>query len=916
MVVRLSALDTKNNKVIFYDKLVTDLINKYNIGAICLFQGAPEKQATLINGFQKIAQTPLMVCIDAEWGLGQRFLDSVISLPKQMMLGAMSNPSLMYRYGKIVAEQCKRMGIHVNYAPVADVNNNPQNPVINDRSFGENKYKVADFAVSYAKGMQDNDIMACAKHFPGHGDVIADSHFDLPVINKSISQLDSLELFPFRALFRHGVESAMMAHLFIPAIESRTNMATSLSSNNVTKLLRDQMRFEGLTFTDALDMQAVQKFFPEGESSVESLIAGNDMLCLPADVPQSIQRISKAISSNRLTWTDIEHHCKKVLMAKYYYVINNVAPVDTVNLTTDLNKDVMAMRRTVAENAITLAAKKDSVFFPLKSKKTNSVAFIAIGLKTENVFTKRMRSDHNATIYYTDLAPSDSAALKLLADSIHTLHNTIIIGIHNINRRPAKNFDIGNNALRFISYLQAKPAIIFLFGNAYAAANWCNARNLVVCYEDDSAVHNVAADMLIGKLPYKGTLPVTVCNNLKYGFGITKFTSNKDSNYNAVYKIDSIVTDAITRKATPGAVVMISQNGKTLLHKAYGHYTYDSIKKVTTSSVYDVASLTKIFATTLAIMRLHDEKKIDINESAWKYLEFVKGSNKEHLRIRDILLHQAGISAFISFNRQTLGKNGTTLPGYYRSVPDSIFSVHVAENLYLRNEWPEQMLKMIAQSSLSAGNYVYSDNDFILLGKIIEAVTGTTVDDYVYKTFYSPMGLSSVGFLPLKRMEKDSIVPTENEKYFRSQVLQGTVHDPNAAMFGGVSGHAGLFSNAEDLTAIMQMLMNEGVYKNKKYLERNTIELFTSYGSEISRRGLGFDKPEKDNLAKEEPYPSAYSSSATFGHTGYTGTAAWADPENKLIFVFLSNRVHPSGSSLFNKLNVRSKVHDEAYRML
>lgn len=549
MVVRLSSLDVKNNKVTFYDQQVTDLIKKYNIGALCLFQGSPVKQAELLNGFQKMAQTPIMVCIDAEWGVGQRFLDSVMMLPKQMMLGAMKTPALMQEYGKIVAEQCKRIGIHVNYAPDADVNNNPKNPVINDRSFGEDKYKVADFAIAYMKGMQKNGIMACAKHFPGHGDVVADSHFDLPVINKSITQLDSLELYPFRALFRAGVESAMMAHLYIPAIENRPNMATSLSAKNVTKLLRDQLHFEGLTFTDALDMQAVQKFFPEGESSVESLIAGNDMLCLPADVPQSISKIKSAIENKRLTWDDIEMHCKKVLMAKYYYVIHNAGTISTENLTRDLNASVFEMRKKVSREAITLLSKKDDSFFPLKQNPKLKIAYLGVGLKSDNTFAARMRKEFNATVFYASLSP-DSFSIKKLTDSLSGKFDKIIIGIHNINRRPANNFDISKNALQLINNISSIPNIIFLFGNAYASANWCDAGNMVVCYEDDEAVHQIAADMLSGKLGFKGTLPVTVCEKFKFGFGITSTDpiNQQDVAIGSFEAIDSIMNNAVKKK--------------------------------------------------------------------------------------------------------------------------------------------------------------------------------------------------------------------------------------------------------------------------------------------------------------------------------------------------------------------------------
>ena len=365
MVIRLSTYDFKKNVAIFFDKQVDSLVRQYNIGSICMFQGDPVQQATIINHLQSIAKTPILTCIDAEWGIGMRMFDDVEGLPKQMMLGAMPDAAIVYQYGRIVGEQCRRLGINVNYAPVVDINNNPDNPVINDRSFGEDKYKVTLYGIQYMKGLQDVGVMACAKHFPGHGDVSVDSHFDLPVINKSMAQLDSLELYPFRQIFNAGIGSVMIAHLYIPAIDSSAHRATSISKNNVTGLMRNELGYQGLTFTDALEMQGVKKYFPDGQSAVEALIAGNDMLCLPGDVPQSIAKIKNAINQKKLSWNDIEMHCKKVLMAKYQYGLSNWQPVDTTNITADLNKDVPVMRRLVAENAITLLNKTDAEFFPL-----------------------------------------------------------------------------------------------------------------------------------------------------------------------------------------------------------------------------------------------------------------------------------------------------------------------------------------------------------------------------------------------------------------------------------------------------------------------------------------------------------------------------------------------------------------------
>lgn len=522
MVVRLS--ERTANGIAYYDKKVGELVKQYNIGGVCLFQGGPTWQANAVNRLQAMAQTPILMCIDGEWGLGMRF-DSVTALNKQMMLGAVQDPAIIYQYGRLVGEQCKRAGIQVNYAPVVDVNNNPNNPVINDRSFGEDRYKVAQYGIQYMKGMQDVGVMACAKHFPGHGDVAVDSHYDLPVINKTMGQLDSLELYPFREIFKAGIGSAMVAHLYIPAIDNTANRATSISKNNVTDLLRNQLSFQGLTFTDALEMQGVRKFFPDGAASAESLIAGNDMLCLPGDVPMALDKIKAAIKKKRLSWDDIALRCKKVLVAKYMYGLNKVQPVSLNNLWADLNKGIDAMKKTVAENALTLLQKQDDSFFPLEAVKQNpatgkEVAYVAIGLSADNAFAKRMRNTYNADVFYFNYK-QDGGRIPSMVELIKKRYKKVVIGIHSYARVPANNFGISKPAVSLVTQLQQQTnAIIFVFGNPYAIKNFCDAKNIVACYEDDDITQNAAADMLEGKIVPKGKLPVTVCDTYQYGAGI------------------------------------------------------------------------------------------------------------------------------------------------------------------------------------------------------------------------------------------------------------------------------------------------------------------------------------------------------------------------------------------------------------
>ncbi len=900
-------------------KEVTDLITKYDVGGLCFFQGGPVRQATLTNFYQGIAKTPLMICIDGEWGLGMR-LDSVINFPRQLMMGAVPDAKLVYEFGKAVGEQCKRIGIQVNYAPDIDINNNPDNPVINDRSFGEDKYKVALYGIEYMKGMQDVNVMACAKHFPGHGDVAVDSHLDLPVINKSREQLDSLELYPFRELIKAGVGSMMIAHLYIPSIDNTANQATSLSPKNVTGLLRNELGYKGLTFTDALEMKGVSKFYPSGEASVQSLIAGNDMLCLPGDVPLSIQKILDAIAAGKLTWDDINAKVMKVLLSKYHLGLNKLEPIKLENITADINAATNSIRQRLSKEALTLLRLQNPELLPLQSKK--KVAFVGIGINQMNAFAAEVKETYNAKVFLMDY--KDSTALPKLIKQLKRKYRKIIVGVSNYSRRPANNYGLSKDAVALLQNLQEKDnAIIFAFGNPYAIKNFCNAKNLVACYEDDNLTQLAASELLQGKISAKGKLPVTVCDNLKFGAGITvnaymPYTPPEKVGLSSekLAAIDTIANNAIAKGATPGCVVLVAKNGKVAYNKAFGYTNYDNKEAVTTDMVYDLASVTKISATTVSIMKLYEEGKVDLEKTLGDYLPWTKGTDKAPLKLKDILLHQAGLNPFIPFYREAIDTvSGEPKWTIFSRTEDANHQFRSAENLYVRNDWEDTLYKRILTSKLTAPNkYVYSDNDFIFLGKIVEAVSGKPLNDYARETFYLPLQMMSTTFKPREHYTLNSIVPTELEKHFRQQLIHGDVHDEGAAMFGGVAGHAGLFSNAYDLAQLYQMLLNGGTMNGTTFLKKETIEKFTAYNSDVSRRGLGFDKPEKDNATRKEPYPSRSVSAETFGHTGFTGICVWVDPKEELIYIFLSNRVTPTrNNNKLGQLNVRPNIQEAIY---
>jgi beta-N-acetylhexosaminidase len=900
-------------------KEVTDLVTKFNVGGLCFFQGGPIRQATLTNAYQSLAKTPLMIAIDGEWGLGMR-LDSVINFPRQLMMGAVNDAKLIYQFGRIVGEQCKRLGIQINYAPDVDINNNPKNPVINDRSFGEDKYKVAQYGVAYMRGMQDVNVMACAKHFPGHGDVAVDSHYDLPIIYKSRGSLDSLELYPFKEMIKAGVGSVMMAHLSIPALDTTTNLPTSLSAIAVQNLLRNELGYNGITFTDALEMKGVSKFFPKGEASVMSLIAGNDMLCLPGDIEGSIEKVKEAIAVGKLSWEDLNQRVKKVLRAKYNLGLANLQPIDTTNLAADLNASTNELKEILAKKALTVLKLENKKLLPLQTKKSKTL-YIGIGISKENSFATSIKDAYGADIVIFNF--SDSATK---ADSIAKLtsgYDAVVVGMHNFSRRPANNFGISEAALGLLSKVQGANTINFCFGNPYAVANLCGANNIVVCYEDDEITQKAGLQLLQGVTQPEGKLPVTVCDNFTFGSGIetasyfnTAVPEEVGMSSAGLQKIDSIAKAAIDSAAIPGCVVLVAKNGKVVYNKAFGTTNYNNKDPMQTDMVFDLASVTKISATTVAIMKLVETKKVKLHKTIGDYIPWVRGSDKASIKISDLLLHQAGLVPFITFYKEVLDPStNKPSPKYFSTTATTQFPVRVAENVYLRNDWQDSMYARILSSSTpTAGKYVYSDNDFIFLGKVVESVTGMGLDAYVADQFYTPLGMHSTGFLPTAKMPLSKIIPTEVEAHFRAQQTHGDVHDEGAAMFGGVAGHAGLFSNAYDLAKLYQMLLNGGVLNGKRYLKKTTIQKFTAYSSSISRRGLGFDKPEKDNATRKEAYPSKSVAPETYGHTGFTGTCVWVDPTKQLVYVFLSSRVSPTrNNTKFGRLNVRPNIQEAIY---
>ena len=915
-----------NNPGEDYFDHIDKYIKDYNIGGVTFFKSSPLKQAIQTNLWQSFAKTPLFISIDAEWGLGMR-LDSTISFPFQITLGAIKNDSLIYEMGSEIARQCKRLGIQMNFAPVIDINCNPKNPVINSRSFGEDRTNVSDKGLAYMKGLQDNGIIAVAKHFPGHGDTETDSHKTLPIINHSKERLDSLELYPFEELINNGLDGIMIAHLYLPSYESQENTATTLSYPVITELLKDKMNFNGLIITDALDMKGVTKYFKPGDIEVKALEAGNDILLLPADVPKAIKKIKKAVKKGIISQSDIDEKCKKILTFKYKSGLNNFKPVNNENLYQDLkNNKAEFIKQKLYESAITIV-KNNNKLIPLIYLDTLKIASVTIGETEVNHFQK-MIGNYAKIDNYSITDEAIEQEINLLSEQL-LKYNLVIISIHGTNIFASKDFGISTQTIDLINSIRKHQKIILnIFANPYSLARFYDTDNietLIISYQDNQVSQEISAQIIFGGIAAKGKLPVTASFDFPINTGFEtdkirlKYTVPEEFNIQAndIYIIDSIAISGIENKAYPGCQIIAGKDGKIFYNKAFGSFTYQNKIPVKKEDLYDLASLTKIAATTMAIMKLSDEGKIDIDQQASKYLPYLKETDKEKIIIREMLAHQAKFQSWIPYFESTLidVKLDTLI---YNDKISEKFPVRVAENIYIRKNYFYNIIDSIIQSPLRENNkYKYSDLGFYLLKEIIENITNQPFEDYLYENFYKPLGLSTLTYLPRNTFELSRIVPTENDTIFRKQLLHGDVHDPGAAMLGGISGHAGLFSNANDMAIIMQMLLQNGEYAGINYVDTLTVKEFTKQQFPLNdnRRGLGFDKPLP---VYDEDGPTCKSASfESFGHSGFTGTYAWIDPENNMVYIFLSNRIYPNAENQkIMELNIRTNIHQAIYNAL
>lgn len=929
-----------NRKPAYEDSLV-NLVRTNKLGGVVMFQGGPIRQAKLTNRLQALSAVPLLIAIDAEWGLAMR-LDSTVRYPYQMTLGAIQgNDSLIYNMGASLARQARRLGIHVNFAPSVDVNNNPNNPVINFRSFGEDKYAVTRKALAYVRGMQDNNLLTSLKHFPGHGDTGTDSHYDLPLINKSRAELDSLELYPFKELVKAGATGVMIAHLNIPALDTTRNRPSTLSPAIVTNLLKNELGFQGLVFSDAMNMKGLTKYFPSGKADALGLEAGMDVLEFTEDVPAALAQVKQAIAEGRITQASIDARCLKVLRAKAWAGLNQYKPIVLDNLVNDLNQvgdDLL--NRKLTEASLTVL-KNENNLLPLQRLDTLRIASIAIESDKLTAF-QQMAANYTQIEHFNITSKTPDSTLAQVRDSLKN-YNLILVDVHLNNIRPAAKYGLQAKTAGFVSELVSTgKAVVTIFGNAYVLdkltfpsdtvqtnRNIEQARAIVMPYQLTNYTEELSAQLIFGAIGASGKLPVTVNQRFRTGDGLAikaigrlKYTIPEEVGVDSRYlaqQVDSLVNLALTRKAFPGCVVQMAKDGKVIFHKAYGKHTYDASlgaepKPMQLDDLFDMASVTKVSTSTPALMKLVDENKFNLDGHMVDYLPWLKKSNKADLRWRDVLTHQARLKAFLVFWKNMKEPDGSWKPRTVKEERSARYPIELTDSLFEFKNYPKTIFEEIKDSPLNdKKEYVYSDLSFILYPQVVKRLTKQNFEDYLKTTFYNPLGASTLTFNPLRYYSLNRIPPTEYDSLFRKTLVWGHVHDETAAMLDGVSGHAGLFGSSNDLTKLITMYLQKGYYGGQQFISSNTVNEFTRYQfPELgNRRGIGFDKPS----FKYTGNAPLSATKESYGHSGFTGTFFWVDPTYNLTYVFLCNRVYPTrNNSQLGELNTRTNVAEALYQ--
>ena len=925
------------------DSQTTNQVLKYienqKIGGILFAGGALRDQAASTNRYQKASKIPLLISFDGEWGLAMR-LPETPRFPKNILLGAVTDNRLIYNYGEEMGRECRKLGVHINFAPVLDVNNNPANPVIGTRSFGEDPQNVAEKGIAYAKGLESTGIMAVGKHFPGHGDTSDDSHKTLPLISHNKEHLNNIELYPFKQFIKNGFAGIMTGHLSVPALDS-TSTPASLSPVIVNDLLKKELGFSGLTFTDALDMKGAGS----GSLCVRALLAGNDILLKPVNPVAEFDSVKQAIKNGILDIKLIEEKCLKVLRYKYIAGLNNYSPIDTDRLHSDINSNYSKwLIQKLNAEGMTLLKNEDSVV-PVKNLAKTKIAVLSIGYEKETTFEETLSLYGKTTCFRIPRNAKETTINSTFSKLAN--YDLIICAIYS-DRMP--------DYVQLQKLNATKKVILCFFTSPYSMRrfqqNITLSEGVVMAYENTTHSQSAAAQLIMGGIPAKGKLPVSISGLFKTGEGLS--TAKTRLSYfsplevgispEKFQKVDSLAKNGIKEKAYPGCQILVAKNGVIIYNKSFGHFDYANTHPVENTDIYDLASITKATATLAALMKLYDANKIKLQDKLSTHIPILKNTDKENITVRSALFHGSGLAPFLPFYRMAIDENSYSGPLYaskrdltYRVLYDervymrtdykfksdlvsktskSGYGLQVARNFFLNDKFKNLILDEIANSKLRNNTrYLYSDLNFMLLKEAVENISKQKLDEFVENEFFASLGANKTLYNPLSRIDTLKIAPTENDEFLRGQILIGFVEDEAAAFMGGVSGHAGLFSNSNDLAKLLQMYLNNGTYGDMRFFSEATSKLFTMTKSPTSRRGLGFDKPDLEN-SNISPAGKLTPASA-YGHLGYTGTCFWVDPDNQLIYIFLSNRVYPyRGNKKLSQLNIRTDIQDAIYEAI
>jgi len=885
------------------------LVEDVGVGGVLFLRGEADVQAQATRALQARADLPLLVAQDMEYGAGMR-VEGATAFPNPMALGATRSPELAYLMGRAVAEEARAMGVHQNYAPVADVNNNPLNPIINVRSFGEDPALVAAMTAAYVRGMQDGGLIATVKHFPGHGDTETDSHNALPRLPFDRARLDAVELVPFRAAVGAGVMSVMTGHLDLPRLDP--GLPATLSRRIVTGLLREELGFGGLVVTDGLDMAGVRAGRDAGEVAVAALEAGADQLVLTRDEDRAHAAIVSAVRSGRISERRIDASVRRILRAKAWAglaapVPQRVAPASPAAERPggpEPEADPEAVRRTrfarlaapspdvrrrserlaeeIARRAVTVVQPSGGpVPFVGPEAPRRYLTLVlddsedeATGAPFVEAVAAAVPEGGRAT--HRRLGVGDPAQRYDEALAQAPLHDVVLVAAFVRVRSWSGQIELPARHKALVERLMAgpRPVVLLAFGNPYVPLGLPRPAAFVAGYGATPEIQRAAADALFGRIAVGGRLPVSIPGRYRYGQGeriaqqALRPAPPEEAGMDAdvIERIDAVIEEGLASHAFPGAAVAVGRGGALVHLRGYGHFTYSDLDRVTAQSVYDLASLTKVVATTTAAMRLVEEGRLDLDAPVARYVPAFGQNGKAAVTVRQLLAHQAGQRAFHPFHQDPALRSPEAIRAFiYRDAPRYAPGTET----------------------------VYSDFDMIVLGDVIEAITGRPLDVYVRETFFEPLGMTQTGYRATGRTDPE-VVPTEDDDYFRHRLLQGEVHDEAAWLLGGVAGHAGLFSTAEDLARFAFMLTNGGEAYGRRFLQPETIRAFTR---RVSPRGqypmalgwMTWRPPEEGESSAGTRFgPNSY------GHTGFTGTSIWIDPDRELFVILLTNRVHPS----------------------